>query len=1024
MKILAIRGKNLASLEGEFEIDFLQEPLKTAGIFAITGQTGSGKSTILDALCLALFDSTPRNNKPSDGVSIIDVKNNPISQTDCRNILRRGTSDGFAEVDFVSLQGETYRSKWSVRRSRDKIDGKMQSSSINLINLSTSIEEQGSKTELLKRIIELIGLSFDQFTRAVLLAQGDFATFLKAGKNEKAELLEKLTGTDIYSRVSSLIFEKTKDVEKDFSLLNERVKDIQLMPISEFEKIKEENEITLKDIDKENSHINEIVSKINWINELAVLESSLNKAKELLNNAKEEVDKANSRYSFINKIDKAQCVRESYFKILDLSREITSKTELLSNIKLEQDKNNKELNLLDNSVKIAQMKLDGFNNKMKDLIPIIKNARELDVRIDSIKQNYDLISGELRKANNNKNECEKAIKNYNNFIIDMESKINIINTWFSDNGIYKEIIPRIELILNLIEDGYSSLELSKSNELLLNKSCKLLEVDAKKLINLQEEADRLNKLLPAEVASLRAKLTDGKPCPVCGSLHHITTDINNVGSQENELNKAKEDNKEKIELLIKDIDKKKSDIIRLKSIIEEYNNQYNIVICKLEQYLLPINMWRDSFNDKSLVNHLKEINEQWVKNIDLLGKNNNLIIDINSKLLVNQTNFNSLQELIFAKEKQCEDNASELSTLINQRSILLEGKSADVFELEMQKEGENINEDLKNINQKKDSLSSNNEKFMGSIAQIDDDIIKTSSLYTTQINELDKWILTQDGEFNKEDLDILFANSADWVNKERSELSLLKDNLNNYNAMVKEREGAITSHHNKSPKPNLHETLDILNQQQYSLKESIVNKSKRVAEINILINNQIEGEKKIKVIEEELNIKKEILDNWKKLNDLLGSADGAKFRVLAQGYTLDALLSYANIHLQELSKRYRLQRIPSSLALGIEDLDLLGEIRSVHSLSGGESFIISLALALGLSSLSSNRMKVESLFIDEGFGSLDIDTLRVAMDALEQLQNQGRKIGVISHVGEMTERITTQIKVIKAINGKSYIKVE
>jgi exonuclease SbcC len=109
------------------------------------------------------------------------------------------------------------------------------------------------------------------------------------------------------------------------------------------------------------------------------------------------------------------------------------------------------------------------------------------------------------------------------------------------------------------------------------------------------------------------------------------------------------------------------------------------------------------------------------------------------------------------------------------------------------------------------------------------------------------------------------------------------------------------------------------------------------------------------------------------------------------------------------------------LGLQIIDTDMLNEVRSIHSLSGGEAFLTSLALALGLSSLSSNRMKVESLFIDEGFGSLDSDTLRVAMDALEHLQTQGRKIGVISHVAEMTERIAVRIHVRKTSNDKSEI---
>ena len=141
-------------------------------------------------------------------------------------------------------------------------------------------------------------------------------------------------------------------------------------------------------------------------------------------------------------------------------------------------------------------------------------------------------------------------------------------------------------------------------------------------------------------------------------------------------------------------------------------------------------------------------------------------------------------------------------------------------------------------------------------------------------------------------------------------------------------------------------------------------------------------------------------------------------------HDLVQVLGDANVQLRALSRRYRLERVPGTLALQVVDQDMCDEVRSVHSLSGGESFLVSLALALGLSSLSSNRMKVESLFIDEGFGALDAETLRVAMDALESLHTQGRKIGVISHVQEMTERIAVRIQVHRMGNGRSYIEVQ
>ena len=152
----------------------------------------------------------------------------------------------------------------------------------------------------------------------------------------------------------------------------------------------------------------------------------------------------------------------------------------------------------------------------------------------------------------------------------------------------------------------------------------------------------------------------------------------------------------------------------------------------------------------------------------------------------------------------------------------------------------------------------------------------------------------------------------------------------------------------------------------------------------------------------------QVAENWQNLNDLIGASDGSRFQRHAQQFSLDVLLAYANAQLRSLAPRYVLQRGEDKLNILVVDDDMGGEIRGVHTLSGGETFLASLALALGLAELSSQRVSLESLFIDEGFGSLDADTLRMAMDALDRLQAQGRKIGVISHVQEMSDRIDVE----------------
>ncbi|MCW2244198.1 AAA family ATPase [Azospirillum canadense] len=208
MRILAVRGCNLASLDGSFAVDLDHGPLRNAGLFAITGPTGAGKSTILDALCLALFDKMPRL-PDGRGVQLgRDGDPDAILTTDVRTILRRGAGSGWAEVDFVGIDGSAYRARWELRRARQNARGQLQKQAMSLSSLDGTKRFGDGKTSVLEEIATRLGLSFEQFRRAVLLAQGDFATFLKAPARERSALLELLTGTEIYSRLSIAAHER------------------------------------------------------------------------------------------------------------------------------------------------------------------------------------------------------------------------------------------------------------------------------------------------------------------------------------------------------------------------------------------------------------------------------------------------------------------------------------------------------------------------------------------------------------------------------------------------------------------------------------------------------------------------------------------------------------------------------------------------------------------------------------------------------------------------------------------------
>jgi len=254
MKILSIRFQNLNSLKGTHEIRFDQSPFLESGLFAITGPTGAGKTTILDAITVALYGKVHRHDR------------------DAFEIMTRHTSESYAEVEFEVKQ-KTYRSRWSLRRSRGKVDGKLQDVKMELIDVSTGNILESKLTEVKNLIVEITGLDYSQFLRSVMLSQGDFTRFLKASESERSELLEKITDTGIYSQISVWAFEKAKNEKKELENLRAKLNDVVLLTAEELEayqfKQQELNtqETSLKDARQS------LEIKINWQHNLRKLES-------------------------------------------------------------------------------------------------------------------------------------------------------------------------------------------------------------------------------------------------------------------------------------------------------------------------------------------------------------------------------------------------------------------------------------------------------------------------------------------------------------------------------------------------------------------------------------------------------------------------------------------------------------------------------------------------------------------------------------------------------------------------------
>ncbi|MCF6441263.1 AAA family ATPase [Pseudoalteromonas luteoviolacea] len=271
MRILTIEVKNLASLP-EARIDFNAPPLKNTGLFAITGETGAGKSTLLDAICLAFYGKTARLK--SDSKNKVAFNGDEIKLSDPRHLLRRGTVSGYAQVGFVAQDGEQYTARWQVARARNKVDGRIKEAELVLLDASAE-QVLAQKSNAKQKLLQLIGLNFEQFTRAVLLAQHDFAAFLKANADERAQLLECLTATEQFSRVGKTIFEFHKQKSEALASFKQKLGDIELLSEEELA----QKQQYLADLQQQQSQLQSQVKNLEqhlgWYTAKAKLEQQL-----------------------------------------------------------------------------------------------------------------------------------------------------------------------------------------------------------------------------------------------------------------------------------------------------------------------------------------------------------------------------------------------------------------------------------------------------------------------------------------------------------------------------------------------------------------------------------------------------------------------------------------------------------------------------------------------------------------------------------------------------------------------------
>ncbi len=1302
MKILAIRGKNLASLAGEFAVEFEQEPLKSSGLFAISGPTGAGKSTLLDALCMALYESTPRLLKAGNK-TLPDVGDTTVTQQDARNLLRRGSADGHAEVDFVGNDGVHYRARWSVRRARGKAEGSLQKTSMSLKRLPDLQQIGGTNKEVLAEIVQRIGLTFEQFTRAVLLAQNEFSAFLKADDNERGELLETLTGSAIYSTLSQRAFARAKHEHLELQRLQDRLADQKPLADDERSRLEQDSAAANAAVAALDVRQTALETQLRWHQDDARFRQSEELAQEQLQQRQADRKAAALRRAELQRIESVQAARPLVTEVERLARAIAADQQAIADCQAKLAAAEQSRQDAEAALETAQRTLTEAEQAQAAAAPALDQAKALDARIETSLPAHRqaqqaqadtaraaALAEEQRQAKQAELGAAQLRQQATELWLTQHAALQTLaEHWprwdilLHQAGVSRNETLRIEGILVELDksEGQQQTQLGSSAAALEGAASMLAEADRQRqhaiaqhagidiaalqarkqgaesrrdqlhsaeqcwralaghqsrqqALEAQSQANRqalaqaeaalahLNAQIPslaaalaqaerslknaeaacaASVETLRAALEDDAPCPVCGATEHpytiadpqlhamlasLQAEVARCRQEQQQAQRAQATHAAEAAGQRRQLDAIAQEQQQLQAAIERQRQEWQAQPLAAElagQFSLPCteaesatqgnwfasqraavqadlqaiqqaeDEWRRAGQakdgaqaafERAAAEHnakkeaasaaqaaLAETRSRRQTAAEQLAQSRQRLADCLDQLdaafvssaaegtgqgaetgwrgdwqaapdafhrqcAQEAAQWQDQHQALEQGRQRCATLALELSGLHEaqaraeaerqraadafaasdaalqamqgQRQALFNGRPVQQIEAQLAQAIAAAKARLAQHTQASADSKQAQVRHAEALTQAQARLAQHSGEAQAAEEALGEWIRRFESThraihdaaggsadaataapFDTAQLQALLAHPADWIAGERAALHALDAAAEQAATVLQERRSQRQAHQQQRPPQPVDAALaaasadqlvpatdaadaddaerNPIDTLQQALHALTVERQEAHAHATALQLTLAQDQARRRQAAELLGTiaKQEATYRlWAQLNELIGAADGKKFRNYAQQTTLDVLLGYANRHLNELSRRYRLQRISDTLALMVVDQDMGDELRSVHSLSGGESFLVSLALALGLASLSSNRVRVESLFIDEGFGSLDADTLRVAMDALDGLQAMGRKVGVISHVQEMTERIATKVLVQRTAGGRSLVGIE
>lgn len=1069
MRIRAIRGKNLASLAGEFVVDFSAEPLASAGVFAISGPTGAGKSTLLDAMCLALYHETPRLKAAQElNVSIPDVHEQSITPRDPRNLLRRGCGEGWAEVEFEDRSGIAWRARWSVARARSKADGRLQSASAELVRCEDQYRFDGKLAEIQHKLVELTGLSFEQFCRSVLLAQNEFSALLKARQNERADLLEALTGSEIFQRISTLAHERHVDEQRQLQALEQELRLI--LPLGDAARGELEARVAAASARAAScrAELAALQSELAWQVEGERLAQRL---------ALAAAEHARLQAALLADADQHRQLRRwatvaPLRPLLDESRAAAAQVQghgtgiaecVARHAQLEAERQRWS------DWQSAHPALAHVGDAWGPLGTALDAAMQLRQRLSQAQERRDELESKLAAA-----QREVAAAGHRQTEAQIEAATTAEALRSAEDALAGHDIRALDARRDALELHRRALQQLQSARLALfdcasreHGLAQALAAAQAALPGLQQvlhkagdertratrdcEAatqahERASLLAHAHTERLRALVVDGEPCPVCGSVEHPSppaTDVDARGLLEllgNDAARARRELDQAIaavaaatrDLASGERECERAVLAHQKAVDELANRR-----AELESLAVSMGLHDPSMD--AIVAALPALGGQLEADAEALQQARTAWQAAHDAVAVAATAARGAQQRAQAAHERLLAAQSGLTPLRAALDVLYGERGAQAAEFERLwasigamlgvpaiaperldelthdwRYGEIERRQAQHASERQRVVEVEHARLLDARGQAQ----ATFDRLQQRLGELGAEL-----GFDQSPLadliaaidscpDDLAARQAAWAQRERA--------CEDWQAQVAAGQGEIEDWRSAARSARSHADVAAA----VEIADSAHAQAQR--ELGALQAELAADDQRRRQSAEQmaaLQARRDAARRWALLDDLIGARDGAKFKRYAQQFTLEVLIEYANEHLVHLARRYRLRRGNEPLSLLVIDADLGDEVRSVHSLSGGETFLVSLALALGLASLSSQRLRVESLFIDEGFGSLDADTLNMAMEALDRLQAQGRRIGVISHVHDMAERIGVQVRVEPVGAGRSKVVV-